>query len=136
MSDIAQLRKLFQQQNQLAQNLPGLGIVSLRLPTAHERQMAWAQALAQCGQGNPAGAVLLAKRLLAALCLLSWSITPEHLLGERAPEEGRGDVLPVSAGAAELFFDRYPEHFEALSEQLMGAIAQREQAQEVAAKNS
>lgn len=137
MSDIAKLKKLIEQQNNISKNLPEIGIVSMRLPTAHERQMAWAKASADCGGlKNAQGCVIAAKRTLMALCLYAWSVTPRALLADRAPEEGADEVIPISSDAAELFFDCFPEHYEALAEYLMSAIAEREKTAKDSEKKS
>ena len=135
MSDLSKLRKLIDQQDAISENLGEVGIVSLRMPTMHERQMAWSAAHAKCGKANLVGCMLEATRHLACLCLSAWSVTPRTLLGNRAPEEGAEEVLEVSPEAAALFYDRFPEHYDTLSTKLKAAIEARENAQEVAEKN-
>jgi hypothetical protein len=134
MSDIAALRELAERASSIAHKLSGnLGIVSMRLPTQHEIKLAYADAAFQ-SPGDSLGVQLRFKRALCAKAIKAWSISPRMLV-ESASGEDADDVLPVSAAAAELFFDQYPQEFAALSDALFEELAKRAKAQEAAEKN-
>jgi len=138
MSQAAELRALLERSGSLSVKLPGaLGLATLRLPTRHERHMAFAMA-GHAHAGNAIAASIALRRRLASLCLSGWSVSQAQLLGlspEETLTEEQTQVLPVSAEMAELLFDAQPEAFELIADALFDRMRDKDQAQAQAEKN-
>lgn len=138
MSQAAELRALLERASSLSVKLPGvLGLVTLRMPTRHERHMAFAQ----CGHahaGNAVATSIAVRRRLAALCLSSWSVSQAAILGLSSEEtltEEQTRVLPISPELVEVFFDAHNEAFELIADALFQKLREKDQALEQAEKN-
>lgn len=109
----------------------GAATFRLRVPTKHESQIAYAEAI---GDRRKRDAVtsLRFHRALVVQAVFGWSgVTVRDALPEHAGDEG----FEFQAGAAEVLFDAQPEWEGELLQALMERIAQRQAVEDTAAKN-
>lgn len=136
MSSIAEYRALLDRADSFAVKVEPFGLISLRVPSGHQRAMALASALD--AHGGRIAASIASRRAIVAQSICAWSVSAADLLGGKVSiddADAASQPLPCSAEAAELLFDVAPQVYQQLSDALFAEMDKREAALKEASKN-
>jgi hypothetical protein len=133
--DAKALRAAWNAQNQVTVKLEKFGLISLRMPTAHEFSMAMLRAKDEARPDDRDIVSRNACRDLCGKCLQSWSVTPALLLGDLAKGDKRDEPMPASEDNALLFFDVFDDAYSQIANEFMAEYMRRRKAEETAEKN-